>query len=82
MSVIKVDTLVNSNNDGAVIFEKGAIIPSGQQLTVNGNINVSGIITATQFSGDGSNLTGIGGSATSISANIAWGMLFGNYYRA
>jgi len=33
---------------------------STNRLDVVGSVNVSGVITATSFSGDGSNLTGIG----------------------
>jgi hypothetical protein len=75
MSKIKVNSLVNKNEDGAVEFTRGAVIPSGQELKVNGNVNISGIatisninvtnanisgvITATSFVGDGSNLTNL-----------------------
>lgn len=31
----------------------------GQSITVDNGVNVTGIVTATSFSGDGSNLTGI-----------------------
>ena len=82
MSLIRVDTLVNSTGTGAVTLLKGATIPSGQQLDVNGDINTVGVITATNFVGDGSNLTNIGSTPTSLSKNIAWSMLFGNYHRA
>ena len=34
-------------------------VPTG--ATVTGNLDVTGILTATEFSGDGSNLTGVGG---------------------
>lgn len=59
MSKIKVDSISNKTDDGAPELTYGAIIPSGQQFTVNGNVNVSGIITASSFSGNGSGLTGL-----------------------
>lgn len=82
MSVIKVDSLVSSSDTGPVILEKGGSIPSGQSMTVNGSINVTGIITATSFTGDGSNLTNLGGSPTTTATAFAWSMLFGGYHRA
>jgi len=45
MSKIQVDTIVNKDDDGAPDFPFGA--------------SVTGIVTATSFSGDGSNLSGI-----------------------
>jgi len=37
-------------------------------LNFTGGINAVGVITATSFSGDGSNLTGVSGFATALSA--------------
>ena len=45
MSKLQVDTIVNNNDNGAPTFTKGAV--------------VTGVITATSFSGSGANLTGI-----------------------
>lgn len=75
MSKIKVNSLVNKNENGAVEFTRGAVVPSGQELQINGdvsisgiatisninvtNANVSGVMTAVSFSGDGSNLTNL-----------------------
>lgn len=40
------------------------------KLDVGGNVNISGVITATSFSGDGSNLDGVGvGTQTSINTS-------------
>ena len=82
MSKLKVDTLSNVNLDAGPSLVKGATIPVGKTLNVLGNISVSGIITASSFVGDGSNLSNIGGTPTSISQVSAQAMLFGNYYRA
>ena len=70
MSEIRVDRIVNASGSGAVEFSQGISLPTGQtlsgiaqtaeSLTATANINTTGIITATSFSGDGSNLTGVG----------------------
>ena len=59
MSKIKVNSLVNKNDDGAPELTKGAIIPSGQSFQANGNVNIVGVVTATSFVGDGSGLINI-----------------------
>ena len=41
---------------------------NGFDITGTGNVNITGVITATSFSGDGSNLTGLTGIADT--ANI------------
>ena len=41
------------------------------KLTVTGDVLVSGVVTATSFSGDGSQLTGITGSGSGINAVVA-----------
>lgn len=72
MSKIKVNYIVNKNEDGPVEFTKGVTIPAGQQFDVSGdvgivgiatvsqltttNLNAGGTITATNFVGDGSSL--------------------------
>ena len=53
MSKLQVDTIVNKNDDGAPALTKGAV--------------VTGIVTATSFNGNGSNLTGITGKAAAMS---------------
>ena len=82
MSKLRVDSITNANADGSVTLLRGATVPSGQALVVFGDMNVTGIITATTFLGDGSNLSSIGGSPTSIAQTFAWSFLFGNYHRA
>lgn len=66
MSKIKVNTITNKNEDGPVELTYGASVPSGKTLSVLGNCSFSGIITATSFSGDGSQLTGLGGDASTV----------------
>ena len=59
MSKIKINSIVNQNDDGAPELTRGATVPSGQSFDVEGNVNVVGVITASNFSGDGSGLTGL-----------------------
>ena len=74
-SQVRVDSIVDLNETGPVELSNGAIIPPGQTLTANGNINligvstvgfltvsnvnVSGVVTASSFVGDGSGLVGL-----------------------
>ena len=59
MAKIKVNSIVNKNDDGPTELKFGASIPAGQSISGSGGINVTGIVTASGFSGDGSGLTGI-----------------------
>lgn len=59
MSKIKTNSIVNKNDDGAVTFTQGATVPVGQIFSVEGGVNVTGIITATSFNGDGSALSNL-----------------------
>ena len=85
MARLNVNTITDRNNSGAPELTYGATLPSGSKLTVNGNINltgvstvgilsatnavVSGIVTAISFVGDGSQLTGL--QAVGASKSIA-----------
>lgn len=86
-SQIRVDQIVDLNGTGAVELPYGATIPSGGTIDVSGNINVSGIstigvmsatsavvtgvVTATQFVGDGSALFNLTTGSTSKSIALA-----------
>lgn len=75
MARLKVNTITDRNNSGAPSLTFGATIPSGNRLSVQGNINltgistvgfltasnanITGIVTANQFVGDGSQLQGV-----------------------
>jgi len=87
-SQIRVDSISDLNGTGSPELTQGATIPSTGTLTVNGNINSSGIatvgflsatnvsvgiITATTFVGDGSGLTGL--QVTSPSKSIAFAIV-------
>ena len=52
-----------------VIVSYGATIPSGQTISGSGDINITGILTASSFVGDGSGLSGL--SVATISQSIA-----------
>lgn len=54
MSKIQVDSIANKDDTGAPTFTRGAV--------------VTGVCTATSFSGDGSSLTGISAGITTARA--------------
>jgi len=64
MSRIRANKITNKIGTGAVELEKGAHLPIGMGITGAGGLNITGVVTATSFSGSGANLTGI--DATSI----------------
>tara|TARA_S200002703_G_scaffold150464_1_gene148842 strand:+ start:3675 stop:3974 length:300 start_codon:yes stop_codon:yes gene_type:complete len=49
MSKLKVNSITNLTETSSVILPKGATIPSGYQLSVNGGVNSSGILTASNL---------------------------------
>ena len=57
-------TLTIASNDFVGI---GSTVPASK-LDVNGGANISGVVTATSFTGDGSQLTGVSGFATALSS--------------
>ena len=64
MSRIRANKITNKLGTGAIELEKGAHLPIGMGITGAGGLNITGVITATSFSGSGAALTGI--AATSI----------------
>ena len=78
MSRLRSDKLVNKNATGAPELTYGATVPSTGTISGAGGINLTGIVTATTFSG---NLTGnVTGNATGLSGspNIAVGSVTGS----
>jgi hypothetical protein len=58
-SQIQVDSIEAYDPVGPVVVSYGASIPSGQSISGSGGINVVGVITASEFSGNGAGLTGL-----------------------
>ena len=63
MSRIRANKITNKLGTGAIELEKGAHIPVGMGLTGAGGLNITGVMTATSFSGSGAALTGIDATA-------------------
>ena len=74
MPRLRVNSIVNRSDDGAIELTYGASFPAGTLLTINSNANISGIatigivtstnmnsgvLTATSFRGDGSQLSAL-----------------------
>ena len=59
MPQLKVNFITNKSDNGAPEILNGIVIPSEKSISGNGNISVSGILTASSFVGDGSNLTNL-----------------------
>ena len=90
MSRLKVNSVTNRLNDGPPELTNGVIVPVGAIITSSGNlnlsgiatigivsstsINVSGVVTATSFVGNGSGITGL--SVISQSRAIALKIIF------
>jgi hypothetical protein len=58
-SKIKVNSIESYDPQGPVLISYGATVPSGSTFTVNGDMNITGVVTSTSFSGSGANLTNI-----------------------
>ena len=63
MSRIRANKITNKIGTGAIELEKGAHLPVGMGITGAGGLNITGVITATSFSGSGAALTGIDATA-------------------
>ena len=74
MPRVRVNTIVNREENGAPTFTNGMTVPTGATFELGGGVNISGIatvgfltatnmtvgvLTATSFVGDGSQLTGL-----------------------
>ena len=55
---VRADNLSNKAGDGAPALTFGAEVPVGYGITGAGGINITGVATAAQFSGDATGLTG------------------------
>lgn len=63
MSRIRANKITDKLGTGAIELEKGAHLPIGMGITGAGGLNITGVVTATSFSGSGANLTGIDATA-------------------
>ena len=63
MSRIRANKITDKAGTGAIEIEKGAWFPVGYGLTGAGSVNITGVVTATSFSGSGASLTGIDATA-------------------
>ena len=70
MSNLRVNTITNLNDDGPVEFSKGLVIGIGK--TLNGDINVTGVVTATSFSGNAAGITSFVPNEVTKSRSIAY----------
>ena len=59
MSRIRANKITDKIGTGAIELEKGAHLPIGMGITGAGGLNITGVVTATSFSGNGDALTGI-----------------------
>lgn len=74
MPRLRVNSIVNRNDDGAIELTKGATSPAGSVIDVQSNTNITGIatigfltstnmnvgiVTANSFVGDGSQITAL-----------------------
>ena len=69
MSHLKVDKIVNFNDNGPVEFSNGLTFAAGATLDGHVNANV-GFCTATTFVGSGIGLTGINGISRGLAMAI------------
>ena len=85
MSRLRSNKVVNQAGTGAPELTYGAVVPATGTISGAGGINVTGIVTAASFSGDGSSLTGVGdpsalkdGSNTKVQAISTGANVTGN----
>ena len=71
MSRIRADKFVNNAANGAPQLTFGAEVVAGVGLTGAGGINITGVVTATSFSGDGSGLIGVASTDNIITSTAS-----------
>ena len=71
MSRIRANKITNKLGTGAIELEKGAHLPIGMGITGAGTINISGAITGSSFSGDGSGLIGVASTDNIVTGTAA-----------
>ena len=76
MSSLRVNKIVNLNDNGPVEFSKGATLPAGKTISDSTGssriqINTVGVVTASSFYGDGSNITNVSGGGVAKGKALA-----------
>ena len=71
MSRIRADRFVNNAVTGAPQLTYGFEVVAGVGITGAGGINITGVVTATSFSGDGSGLTGVASTDNIITSTLS-----------
>ena len=71
MSRIRANKITDKLGTGAIEIEKGAWFPVGYGLTGAGSVNITGVVTANSFSGDGSGLIGVASTDNIITGTAA-----------
>ena len=61
MSSLRVDSITNRTSDGPPLFTQGLTVSSGYALTCSGGVNITGVVTATSFTGDAGGITNLSG---------------------
>jgi hypothetical protein len=74
MSSLRVNTITNTTGTGPVEFTKGVSVPS-DQVIITPNVNLTGIVTASSFIGNGSEITGFIENEVTISKSIAFSLI-------
>jgi len=74
MSSLRVNTITNTAGTGPVEFTNGVSIASGQVISAP-NVNLTGIVTASSFVGDGSRITGFVANEITNSKTIAFSLI-------
>ena len=71
MSRIRANKITDKLGTGAIEIEKGAWFPVGYGLTGAGSVNITGVVTANSFSGDGSGLIGVASTDNIVTGTAA-----------
>jgi hypothetical protein len=70
-SQLQVNKITGRNGNDAVIIAYGASVTSGNVFSVGGDVNISGIVTATNFVGNGSGLTGLSIASNTMAIGLS-----------
>ena len=71
MSRIRANKITNKLGTGAIELEKGAHLPIGIGITGAGGLNITGVVTAGSFAGDGSGLIGVASTDNIVTGTAA-----------